>query len=330
MGKLKALTLAGAATAFSGAALAADLPPPPIPAEPAPYAAPAAIEFSGWYLRGDIGIGLNERPKFKTTPDPLLGTLSGLPVTSYDFHNSEISASGTIGAGVGYQFNNWFRFDVTGEYRGVGGRLSAVDQLNAAGTFNGTSGGIVPVGNYPATASLRNFYSGHVSSLVFLANGYVDLGTWNGITPYIGAGAGFAHNMVRGLNDTGFLYTNVDYTAGGGGVVTQGSPTGGFFSAGNKTNFAWALMAGLGYNVSPNLKLELGYRYLNLGSFKSGRANCFNADGSFTSCLSVLSTQKTASHDFRIGMRWLLGDAAPTPVHYEAPAPYPEPLVRKF
>ena len=31
------------------------------------------------------------------------------------------------------------------------------------------------------------------------------------------------------------------------------------------TNFAWALMAGLDFNVTQNLKLELGYRYLNMG-----------------------------------------------------------------
>ena len=38
-------------------------------------------------------------------------------------------------------------------------------------------------------------------------------------------------------------------------------------------------MAGLDFNVTQNLKLELGYRYLDYGKFKSGASNCFNGTG---------------------------------------------------
>ena len=309
MGRINALLLAGAAAILSGSAYAADLPPPPL-AEPAPYAAPPVLEFSGWYLRGDVGIGVSDSLKLKTLPDPLL---SAGPGATYQLFNQKVSAFGTFDLGIGYQFNNWLRFDLTGGYHGVGGQLTAVDQLNT---------GILPGG---PGASLRNFYSGHLSSLVVLANGYVDLGSWNGITPFLGAGVGLSRNTFSGLTDQGFNYI----TAPGGAI--SGFPTGGFAPSHSNTSLAWALMAGLDYSVSNNLKLELGYRYLNLGKFKSGALQCFNAGGGIGCPAFNLETQRLGSHEVRLGMRWLLNDAAPAPapVHYEPP-PAPAPIIRKF
>ena len=327
MGRMRALLLAGAAAIVPCAAFAADLPPPPL-AEPAPYIAPAAIaEFSGWYLRGDVGIGISDRPKLKTLPDPILtGTPpAGVVFTSaptYGFQNQDLSASGLIDVGVGYQFNNWLRFDVTGEYRGVGGHLNGIDQYNTVGIYTPPA----PGAPSPYTGSLRNFYSGHISSIVLMANGYVDLGSWNGLTPYVGAGVGVSHNMLRGLSDNGFNYVTVGTPA-----VSTGYPTGGYWSNHSNTTFAWALMAGLSYNVTSNAKLELGYRYMNLGSFKSGAGHCFLAGGGVggpaTGCGYTVQTQRLGSHDFRIGMRWMLNDSAPAPVHYAAE---PGPIIRKF
>ena len=86
--------------------------------------------------------------------------------------------------GVGYQFNNWFRVDVTGEYRG-GSHFQSLYVLNESaniGTGNPTQ--------------IADFYRGDISSWVGLFNGYVDLGTWYGITPYVGAGVGLAWNKL--------------------------------------------------------------------------------------------------------------------------------------
>ena len=49
----------------------------------------------------------------------------------------------------------------------------------------------------------------------------------------------------------------------------------------SKTNFAWALHAGVGYAVTQNLKLELSYRYLNTGTFKSNPIVCEATAGCF-------------------------------------------------
>lgn len=228
MAKFKALILAGGAFfALARAAVAADLLPPAPALEPLP---PAMAEFNGWYLRGDVGIGVNAAtPNLVNTPDPLpiglaSGYYTGTPTQS--FNNSTISASMSFDLGVGYQVNNWLRFDVTGEYRG-GAQFQSLYVINDAG-------------NTPGPTQLADFYRGSISSLVGLVNGYVDLGTWYGITPYVGAGVGLARNTLSGMTDQG----EVTYAAFGTG------PSGGYFSDGSKTNFAWALMTGLDFNVT--------------------------------------------------------------------------------
>ena len=84
---------------------------------------------------------------------------------------------------------------------------------------------------------------------MFLANGYIDLGTWNCLTPFIGAGVGVAYNTLDNFVDVG--------------VPTAGSGIG---RNSSNFNFAWALHAGVSYAVTQNFSVELAYRYLNYGS----------------------------------------------------------------
>jgi opacity protein-like surface antigen len=294
MGSLKALFIAsGVIVGMTGLAQAADLLPPPPPMEPAPIQ-----EFSGWYLRGDVGMAINtSNVSVSTNPNPLAALGPG---GTNNYYNSSMSASTLFDIGVGYQVNNWLRFDVTGEYRG-GGHFQTFEQA-----FSPTSGG-----------DFGDFYRGDVSSLIGLFNGYVDVGTWYGVTPFVGAGVGFANNRLSGVTDTGFACT--------GGPC---SGVGGYLSDGSKTNLAWALMAGLDYNVTQNLKLELGYRFLDYGKLNSGVSNCSNGAGGFSpaNCGGsgyTLATKDMMSSDVRLGLRWMFADA---PV-YE---PAPQPLVRKY
>ncbi|HEY4925832.1 MAG TPA: porin family protein [Roseiarcus sp.] len=299
MGSLKALFLvSGAVIGMTTLARAADLLPPPPPMEPAP------LEYSGWYLRGDVGVGVQTgNINLNLSPNPLIG----LPADAFNsFYNPSISAAALFDVGVGYQINNWLRFDVTAEYRG-GSHFQALEQ----------------VGIPSQSTQFADFYRADVSSFIGLFNGYVDIGTWYGVTPFVGAGVGFANNHLSGLTDTGFAYI---------GPGANGSPTGGYSSDGSKTSFAWALMTGVDFNVTQNLKLELGYRFLDYGALKSGVSHCFNGTGagggfSVANCGgsgNFLSTNRELySQDFRLGLRWAFADV-PT---YE---PEPQPLVRKY
>jgi opacity protein-like surface antigen len=295
MGSLKALFLvSGAVIGMTSLAQAADLLPPPPPMEPAPM---VSQEFSGWYLRGDVGMGIqSNNVSVSTSPNPLLALGPG---GTNNYYNSSISSSTLFDIGIGYQVNNWLRFDVTGEYRG-GGHFQTFEQA-----FSPSSG-----------QDFGDFYRGDVSSLIGLFNGYVDVGTWYGVTPFVGAGVGFANNRLSGVTDTGFACPGGGACSGVGGYLTDGS----------KTNLAWALMAGLDFNVTQNLKLELGYRFLDYGSLKSGISHCSNGAGGF-SCGGgsgyTLATKDMMSQDVRLGLRWAFSD---TPI-YE---PEPQPLVRKY
>jgi len=291
MVSLRALALtAVAVAALSGAASAADLLPPP-PAEPAPY---VVNDTSGWYLRGDVGVGVNNNPHASTAPNPT----AGIPGATDAFYNPTLSESAIVDFGVGYQFNKWFRADVTGELRGG----SSFQGLEVCSNCTGA-------GN-----QLSDFYRGNLSSYIGMLNGYVDLGTWYGFTPYLGAGAGFAYNKISGLTDQGFNYT-----------AFAGFPTGGYFGDSGSTSFAWALMAGTSFDVTRNLKLELGYRYLNYGSFKSGGSNCLSGQATPTfNCQNFnVKANQLAANDFHIGLRYYFDTPAPAPV-------YEQPLVRKY
>jgi opacity protein-like surface antigen len=307
MGSLKTLALAGVVLAgATGVAAAADLRGhAPIGLPPPPAVAPI-VEASGWYLRGDIGVAALNSGNYNYSDNPVGITFSGR-----DFHQQIFG-----GVGVGYQFNSWLRFDVTGEYRGKTS-FNVLDSFSAR-TNGSDCGAPNPLFDCGTTGDNRN--TGSISSTVFLFNAYLDLGTWHGITPFIGAGVGMTQNRVTGVTDQGFA-TNTQFNAGTNvAVASVTSPTFGSAGTGTKSGLAYAFMAGLAYDVTPNYKVELGYRYLNLGRFQTGTYTC--AGG----CAAVYSLQgrNLEAHEFRFGMRWMLG--SPTP----AAAPYPVHVTKKF
>ncbi len=280
MGSFKTLAWAGLVAMASTAASAADLLPPPPPMHAPVAHAPVEIG-SGWYLRGDVGVGILDARGFElgaTAPTELGVT--------YEIDQKSIGDQAIIGIGAGFQLNSWFRADVTAEYRAAA-QFALVERAHGAGFVDGF-----------------NRFSGKLSSFVLMANAYADLGTWHGITPFIGAGVGIAHHRVNGFHDVGF-----------------GRFGGGFGYAGDESNtsLAWALHAGLGYHVSQNLKLELSYRYLNMGKAETGTITCAGGCDSYAAKFKTID-----SHDIRLGMRWLLNAPAAVPVAYDAP------IIRKY
>lgn len=280
MGSLKVYaTVAGflaVATSMTTARAADLLPPPPMPE-------PIMSEIGGgWYLRGDVGVGIMDYDQTR-----VVSFSTAIPVTGFLGRQKEIGDQVFVGAGVGYEYSSWLRFDVTGEYR-TKTKWSYLEQDTNFGPAN------------------FNKTSGHFSSAVGLANVYFDLGTYWGLSPFVGGGVGVAHHMFEDVTDQGL-----------------GGYTGGIGIAGrkDKTDLAWAIHAGLGYAVSPNLKLELAYRYLNMGDADAGNVVCqpVSACGIQTN----YKLKDLESHDIKIGMRWLLAGGS-------APAYEPPPLIRKY
>jgi opacity protein-like surface antigen len=307
MSSLKVLAVAGAVVVGAAtSAFAGDLPaPPPAPHFDAPLR--GTVAAGGFYLRGDVGVGIT---KHKPGLELRQGGQVFAPVGyTSDFSGVSLDSSTNFGIGIGYQFNNWLRMDVTGEYR-TAARFSGRDSFTPVNPAD------------PLTPNyLSNVYSGSIASTLLMANGYVDLGTFCGlgcITPFLGAGVGIVNHKFSPVQDAGLQRVGTST-----GPFVQS--TSDFFEGKSRTNLAWALMAGASVDVASNVKLELGYRYLNMGRAETGNLNGGNPAG------TVLRVKDIDSHDFRLGMRWALsgGDCcAPAPT--AAPVFAPAPMVRKF
>jgi opacity protein-like surface antigen len=292
MVRAKMLALAGAAALVSTATRAADLPPP-FPPPPAPV----VVVNGGWYLRGDIGLGIQQFSDFQHNQ---LNQNFVWP-QSWQIREHNIGDTDYIGFGIGYQWNNWFRFDVTGEHR-----KSAL--LNVVCSYFGQADFCPPPGSGSAQFCFDHYNAQH-SAWVIMANAYLDLGTWWCLTPFVGVGIGAARHQFDGLTDTGFPF----------GFSSLG------FSDSNSTSkwtAAWALHAGVAYNVTNNVKIELAYRYLNFGNIDTPNVGCFafgcgNVNGNPNAFYTL--TNFTAQ-ELRIGVRFLL--TPPEPV-------YAPPLMRK-
>ena len=87
--------------------------------------------------------------------------------------------------------------------------------------------------------------------------------------------------------------------------------------AGSKWNFAWALHAGLAYQINPNVTLELAYSYVNLGSGTTGVISDFTG----FQAGHVMKFNDITSNDLKLGVRWNFES--------EQPVYAPPPLVRK-
>ena len=235
----------------------------------------------GWYLRGDVGVAMIQKYNLEYLRNPL-------NINNFVMESTSNSDAWFIGAGVGYEWNNWLRFDVTGEYRSKA-------SFEAMGSY--TFGG----------GTFLDVYHGYLQSWVFLANAYVDLGTWNCFTPFVGAGIGAARNSIIGLTDIG--------------VPTAGR---GFGRDSSEWHLAWALHAGVAYNVNKNFKVELAYRYLNYGSITE-LIDCVGGCNPDSYRIGKLS-----SHDIKLGFRWTCCEAPtpPPPTYIPPPPPYVPPPIR--
>ena len=285
MGRAKALLfmscIAAAVVTAQTPARAADILPEAPPLDE-PSLRGALAEDSGFTLRVDAGVANTNATKLRSTygdgaTQASLGVIEG-PVS--------IGDPFLLGLGVGYQFNPWLRADLTAEYRqSVHYHASSTYQLVGAAPC--PTGGTLFCGN-DATAAAKTG--------LFLANGYIDLGDWGGVTPYVGAGVGVAAYQISAMKDRA-LY-----------------PADAFSFAPNASgsNFAWSLTAGASYHLSANLVLDLSYRYVNMGTYKTGAIACnaLNPGG----CHFESQHFDMASNDLRIGLRWLMFDPGPPPV----------------
>lgn len=216
---------------------------------------------TGWYLRGDIGY---DRASAKSVSTSFPDLKTTRPSVGRDI---------SYGGGFGYKFNEWFRADVTADY----------SDRSVAWRNAGCLAGVC--------ANWRNSHA-TLTSIPILANAYLDMGNWSGITPYVGAGVGFA---VTKLGGAGWNGRNA--------VGTWNATT----HANSQTSLAAAVMAGASYTVGSGLMLDVGYRYLWIDQAKIGRATYTDATGATNTTRGNVGTLKTMDfQQFRVGLRYFV------------------------
>lgn len=244
---------------------------------------------SGWYLRGDAAVANDVKVN--------IGNVS-LPSSGAFFN------SWSVGVGAGYKYNGWFRTDVTLDWRsprafqgntayGVACKIGAmpvyyIDPVTGAPTTT-------IIGSRAVNSSCSDYVNTRLTDAHVLFNAYADLGTWGGLTPYIGAGAGFNYIYQKSTRNW-FMGNSVAYNP------TWTDPyTGGTYNAywdqtrsTKSIQFAWALMGGASFALTRNVAVDLGYRFLHLGSITSLGA------------LTGTTTKVLKAQEVRLGLRYTI------------------------
>lgn len=223
-----------------------------------------------WYFRVDGGYSGYDAP-----------TMTELDI--YDLTEERIDNTWSFGGGVGRYFGNGFRGDITYDHR---------FEADASGNL---------ADHYASLEGVRKF---GIKSDVFLANLYYDFDMGSRFTPYVGVGLGFTRNKTTA------------------GVVDSCACTTGIIEEGTETHVAGAAMAGFslrlrggqqvvqggGMKDAPTvvaggrgLYLDVGYRFLYLGSVETG---AIVHTGGGTTIAEDPTVNDIHAHELRFGLRY--------------------------
>lgn len=216
----------------------------------------------GWYLRLDAGYSLDSDGDGSISiHDP---DFDGPDAIGYDM--LRLGWKHDLAIGAGYRFTDHLRADVTlGHWsRDVDGtaRYSGINQWT-----------------YRESASLDVWEA--------LVNAYVDIARVGRFTPYAGAGLGVARVDYGTLTNAATCACGVTFTGEQPGL--------------SSTRLTWALMAGTAIDLTPSIKLDVGYRFSRL---EGGRA--FGWD-QYDTAAGLKGTQISDdgynTHQLRVGLR---------------------------
>jgi opacity protein-like surface antigen len=126
-------------------------------------------------------------------------------------------------------------------------------------------------------------FKADITSLALMGNAYWDFNL-DGVKPYVGVGLGVAQNKIDRIRNTA-------------------GPFSAELPGGTSTDMAWALMAGVTFQLSSSMALDVGYRYIDLGKIESDSGDTTCSPACFTGTYSGLSG-KLRAHELMIGLRF--------------------------
>ena len=261
-------------------AVAADYDPPMVVQDDlAPLEEYVPVEIgSGWYLRGDIGYAFSTAASGSFNYRTYNTTTGAYGSGTYD--STSVSGGLSYGIGFGYAFTDLLRADLTAERFEI--------------RFNGVRTSASPCAGQPAGTTCRTNDSATLFGTSVMANGYVDLGTFAGFTPYIGAGAGVTHVTWSTLSATNACVSGAGACTGTTAATTHPGQT--------SWRLSYAAMAGMAYDINDKLKVRLGYKYRRING---GPMYGFNTTDSAAGASGVQGTDPGFSqHEVKIGLRY--------------------------
>lgn len=220
------------------------------------------------YILGEGGYSISGKAKFHVG-----GTQAGWDSPSQDFAK-RFGNSSVFGFGAGYAFNKYIRAGFSYRQRSnfIYSKLFVLP---------------VPASNYVRSQNMKN------KSLTlegFLDTAGFGFGT-ECINPYLGLGAGVAWNRIRDA-------VTVVYPAAGGLANATFAP----IVPSTQTSFTWQGTVGVGVKPFNTFTVDLGYRFVNMGTFQTG-----SSAPDYGGVLAPLSANNVYTHELYLGVRVPLG-----------------------
>ncbi len=242
-----------------------------------------------WYVGAKLPIMFIDDTESKTSGDATLGQL-----------NIPYSAEATVEYDAGFRLSGILGYQVNPNIR-VEGELfygkAKVDKLTYKGIGYSTPNLQDPQGpplSFSVSESVDGDGSGSPKQLGAMVNVWYDFNAASKWTPYAGLGLGFIRVDLANLkyNDNAVAEKIRDVVAQGT-LLPPGFVPG--LSQDTDTAFAWQFGAGVGYELSDTVTLDLGYRYQNTGTLEFKGKNQFG---------TLTSEQKLKVHLIEVGIRY--------------------------
>lgn len=233
-------------------------PPPMAPVSGFTPAEETPVTFAtNWYLRGDLGVA----------QDVQVGIGSAFLPRGGGFPNTW-----SFGLGAGYKFNEWMRADMTLDWRAprsYNSNTTAITCTVGWAPIKDLAGTII--GETAITDTCRDMYRARINNTTLLLNLYADLGNWWGVTPYVGAGIGLNY-VYQKAQQSWYMSNGLPYQVTTPDAVNAAQVW--YYNFDQQRSLssmqlAYALMGGVAYAVTPNFTIDVGARWLHLGTLTS-------------------------------------------------------------
>jgi opacity protein-like surface antigen len=205
-------------------------------------ATPASARDGAWYVGGDFGAMIVEDVGFDFGAGPTLPSSDSQVIVDHEY--------GFDGAlFVGYDLGT-FRLEAEVAYK-----RASVDEIESAFLLPGTPGSWGPPPQIVPDAGGRS------SALSFMINGMLDFGDDDGLSGFVGGGAG-----VAGVDIKVRPFDNAPH-----------------FIDDSDTRFAWQIVAGVRHAIADNIDVTLRYRFFNVENVRTVDFGGFESDTRFRS-----------------------------------------------